>query len=78
VREMFIVGSTLVLLGAVPAFGQTATPVPADTLAPAPSSTDESAVAPGQLEDIVVTAQKRSENLQRVPIAITALTADTS
>jgi len=63
VREMFIVGSTLVLLGAVPAFGQTATPVPADTPAPAPSSTDESAVAPGQLEDIVVTAQKRSENL---------------
>ena len=29
-----------------------------------------------QVEEIVVTAQKRSENLQNVPIAITAITAD--
>jgi len=29
----------------------------------------------GQLEEIVVTAQKRAENLQQVPIAITAITA---
>lgn len=29
------------------------------------------------LEEVVVTAQRRSENLQSVPIAITALTADT-
>lgn len=29
------------------------------------------------LEEIVVTAQKRAENLQEVPIAITAMTADT-
>src|SRR5687768_17272167 len=29
----------------------------------------------GELEDIVVTATKRSENLQEVPIAITAITA---
>ena len=28
------------------------------------------------VEDIVVTAQKRSENLQEVPIAITAITAE--
>src|SRR5580698_9995564 len=28
-----------------------------------------------QLEEIIVTAQKRAENLQQVPIAITALTA---
>lgn len=30
----------------------------------------------GSLEEVVVTAQKRSENLQDVPIAVTALTAD--
>src|SRR5258708_24527585 len=29
------------------------------------------------LEEIVVTAEKRSENIQNVPIAITAFTADT-
>jgi iron complex outermembrane receptor protein len=35
------------------------------------------AFADQQLEEIVVTAQKRSENIQNVPIAITAFTADT-
>ena len=29
------------------------------------------------IEEIVVTAEKRSENIQNVPIAITAFTADT-
>jgi iron complex outermembrane receptor protein len=38
-------------------------------------TTDER--APDTLEDIVVTAQKRSENIQDVPIAITALTSAT-
>ncbi|MCC7462359.1 MAG: TonB-dependent receptor [Gammaproteobacteria bacterium] len=32
--------------------------------------------ADGRLEEIVVTAQKRSENLQKVPISITAITGD--
>ena len=32
--------------------------------------------ASGQLAEIIVTAQKRSENLQSVPIAVTALNAD--
>ncbi|HEY0747123.1 MAG TPA: hypothetical protein VGD63_10515, partial [Steroidobacteraceae bacterium] len=36
------------------------------------------AVAPNAaLEEIVVTAQKRSENLQSVPVAVTAFTAET-
>ena len=35
------------------------------------------AYADQQLEEIVVTAQKRSENVQKVPIAITAFTAET-
>lgn len=33
--------------------------------------------ATGSIDEIVVTAQKRSENLQRVPIAITAFTPET-
>ena len=35
------------------------------------------AFADQQLEEIVVTAQKRSENVQKVPIAITAFTGET-
>ncbi len=41
----------------------------AQTTPPAPASTT------GQIQEVVVTAQKRSENVQRVPIAITAFTA---
>ncbi|MEO7690832.1 MAG: TonB-dependent receptor [Sphingomonas sp.] len=36
-----------------------------------------SAAQDGSLEDIVVTAQKREQNLQDVPVAVTAITADT-
>ena len=39
-------------------------------------STASSAQDGGSLEEIVVTAQKREQNLQDVPIAITALTAE--
>ena len=49
-----------------------------DSSAPksAVSSTSEASEAPGAgLAEIVVTAQKRSENLQRVPIAVTAITS---
>ncbi len=37
----------------------------------------QQAKAPAQLEEIVVTAEKRSENIQQVPIAVTAFTAQT-
>ena len=40
------------------------------------SSADNPSSGSAQIADIVVTAQKRSENLQNVPIAITAITAD--
>lgn len=52
---------------AVPATAQT-TPPP--TIPSQASTADQS----DRLEDIVVTAQRRSENLQNVPIAITAVT----
>lgn len=46
--------------------------------APAAQATPDSQAAPPSdgLQEIVVTAQRRSENLQRVPISITALTSD--
>lgn len=42
---------------------------------PASHASAQAAAKPGQLEEVVVTAQKRSEKLQRVPIAVTAFTA---
>jgi len=39
-------------------------------------SEQSSAAARGQLEEVIVTAQKRSENVQNVPIAMQAYTAD--
>src|ERR1700722_7788632 len=56
-------GGTIV----VPAFAQ-----PPLVAAASTPVTDNS----GRLEEIIVTARKREENLQSVPIAITALTAD--
>ena len=46
----------------------------AQTMPAVPPAAQEA--EPAGLEEIVVTAQKRSENLQNVPIAITAVTAD--
>ncbi|HEX7947506.1 MAG TPA: Plug domain-containing protein, partial [Phenylobacterium sp.] len=37
---------------------------------------DAVAAAPAAVEEVVVTAQRRDEKLQNVPIAVTALTAD--
>ena len=64
--------------GQIPSSGeQTTNPPNTGTTASAPASV--AATEPDQkgLADIVVTAQRRSENLQRVPIAVTALSADT-
>jgi iron complex outermembrane receptor protein len=43
--------------------------------AQSPESTSEEAT-PGQLEDVIVTAQKRSERIQDVPMSITAVSRD--
>jgi iron complex outermembrane receptor protein len=72
--QVLLSASTLILAGqwCTPAFAQ-------ETLIPqaqaAPPEQPEQAEARG-LQEIVVTAQRRSENLQSVPIAVTALSAD--
>ncbi len=55
------------MLIAIPARGQERTP--ADT-------TQDTSPQAGQIEEILVTARKQSENLQRVPIAVAALSAE--
>jgi len=52
-----------------PAMAQTTTPAPAATTETAPAQNE------GGIGDIVVTAQKRAENVQDVPIAISAFTS---
>ena len=57
-----VVGAAIAFSGA--AFAQTA---------PAPQSL---AAGPGALEEVVVTAQKRSERLQDVPLTVSSVSAD--
>jgi iron complex outermembrane receptor protein len=62
--EILLASAAAVSLFGVPAFAQTA---------------DQPGAAPtgGGLEEIVVTARKRSEDIQTVPVSITAISADT-
>lgn len=49
----------------------------ATALLAGPALAQQAEVADNGLEEIVVTAEKREENLQNVPIAVTAMTGDT-
>ena len=69
--------------GTTPANGDTPQTSPTGALPPVSAAPAETAATPDQqagatsgqgLGDIIVTAQRRSENLQRVPLAITAFT----
>jgi len=56
-------------------------PTPAEAQQPSEANAQETnapaAQASDQSGDIIVVAQRRGENLQRVPIAVTAISADT-
>ena len=75
------------LIAAAPAVAQSGAIVPSETPPEASGSdvpgqagaqgVDTQAVPAGTLDVIVVTAQKRAQNLQDVPVAVTAITADT-
>ena len=68
--------SAVSVMLAMPAQAQTpaAGPGPADTASAAPATTSPDDTT-DRIEDIVVTAQRRSERLQNVPVAVTAATA---
>jgi len=59
------------LMAGVAGFGIAAPAAAQDMQVPQPATADT-----GGLDDIVVTATRREESLQRVPIAITALSGD--
>ena len=63
----------IVLSGAASAQASGAVTLPTET--GMPQKAGESDAGTGQLEDIVVTAQRRSERLQDVPVAITSLSS---
>jgi iron complex outermembrane recepter protein len=66
------VSALALIASAAPAFAQQAAPQ-----APAAQPADSSAAAAADSGEIVVTAQKRRERLQDVPLAVTAVTGDT-
>ncbi|PVE51736.1 TonB-dependent receptor [Arthrobacter sp. TPD3018] len=68
-------GASAAALLATPAMAQTA-PADASQSAAAETAPDTSATPPQDNGDIVVTARRRSETLQSVPIAVTAFSAD--
>jgi iron complex outermembrane receptor protein len=76
--KSILLGGTAILLAAAPALAQTADPAtaaPSATPVGAAPVTDASAQAsaPGE---IVVTAQKRSERLQKIPLAVSVVSGE--
>ncbi len=67
-----LAASAVVLLATTPAFAKTADGKAADQ-----SASSQSASGDDQIQDIVVTAQRQSETLQTVPIAVSAFSAET-
>jgi len=65
IKRSRVIGGTLLLVGAAPVLAQEQA-----------STTAATASESGGLAEIVVTAERRAENIQHVPIAVTAFTAD--
>jgi iron complex outermembrane receptor protein len=68
-----VVAAAAAAIAFVPVAGSAQVAVPADA-PPAPEAAG--AAAGGGLSEIIVTAQRRAENLQEVPIAVAAVTAE--
>ena len=72
-KTFLMSGAALIALTASPALAQDATPATGAATAPADATQPPEEVIPG---DIVVTAQKRSERLQDVPVAVSVISGD--
>jgi iron complex outermembrane receptor protein len=70
IRRGLVMVSRFMLVLSVSAAALTAAPALAQTTAPSPTPT-------AAVGEVIVTAQRRSENLQSVPIAVTALSPET-
>jgi len=80
---LFGVAATLVLALGNAAFGQAvrgdepaAEPVPSPSKSVSPAAAETAAPTSPELAEIVVTAEHRNENIQHVPIAVTAITGN--
>jgi len=75
IRTALLTASALgLVIAAAPAMAQSTDAAPASTTAPGDTTT-ESAESRAQIVDIVVTAQRREENLQDVPLSVSAFGA---
>ena len=74
-RRLIRLSSAVCLLASSAALAQTAPADPATSPNGGSPSADPAAASQDQLEEIVVTAQKRAQNVQDVPIAVTAFNA---
>ncbi|HMI39776.1 MAG TPA: TonB-dependent receptor plug domain-containing protein, partial [Sphingomicrobium sp.] len=77
-KSMWLLSAGLFVLS-TPAFAQTeptAPPTPSDAATPPTESPTEAAAVDDQNADIIVTAQGRSQVLEDVPIAVTAVGAE--
>ena len=83
-RSVLTLGvSTAAILHAAPALAQAMSPAapPAVTVPPAAAAAKAPSAAPpatqqsGGIQEVIVTAEKRSVNIQNVPVAVTAFTA---
>ncbi|MGN6270310.1 MAG: TonB-dependent receptor [Sphingomonas sp.] len=70
-----LAASAIALLSATPALAQTDTAAPAQSEPATPAPEDAAQAQVGGIGDIVVTAQRQSQRLQDVPIAVSAFTA---
>jgi iron complex outermembrane receptor protein len=72
-----LVATALVALPALPASAQVlATDTPPQTTDPVGATTTNNSVNSGAVGDIIITAQRQSQRLQDVPIAVSAFTAE--
>lgn len=74
-KNRFRISHAAWLLGSVGALSMTNGAM-AQTVASAPAEAQSAVVDRGGLEDIVVTARRRSESAQDIPVAITAMSGD--